>query len=168
VNLIIHHEQAWKAACQKYNLTTPDMPSTWPILISFIEVVDGQAVGIVNITTPEMAAKFLSVCDAERISKIDPTTRNKVHELTKFSGVITTKPLSFPPTIGDALVEEAYGGAIEKVEGDFIDQGQEPGTASKIPGLQELPIDPSTIEQKQKIADLGDVNEHVLDVERSV
>lgn len=37
-----------------------------------------------------------------------------------------------------------------------------------IPGLEELPIDPSKASPKHKIADLGNATDHVLDVERAV
>lgn len=37
-----------------------------------------------------------------------------------------------------------------------------------IPGLEELPLDPSKCEEKHRIADLGDATEHVLDLERAV
>lgn len=41
-------------------------------------------------------------------------------------------------------------------------------TTKPIPGLSEIPLDPSKMDSKQKIADLGDPAEHVLDDERAV
>src|SRR5665213_4032430 len=109
MNLIISHEQAWLAACQKYSFMALDTPSTWPVLMSLYEKeVTTYGSMAVNITTPEMAAKFLSSCDVERVSKIDPETRNKIHELTKLSAKVTTQPLASPFTVGDKVTSVSY------------------------------------------------------------
>lgn len=53
---------------------------------------------------------------------------------------------------------------------EVTDPWNEPHTVEQgtIPGLEELPMDPSQMDDKQKIAEFADPTEHVLDVERSV
>jgi hypothetical protein len=189
MNLIIHHETAWLSACQKYNIQI-DTPNSWPVVANFIVPADSSAVSIVSIMTVEMAAKFLSTCTPERVSKIDPATRNKVAALTMsyktgivLDSQIKPKPLTMYKVNdvikinGTTMVVTENGIQSEgQVQAEdpiigvdtLLDVAEEQMPDKGIPGLEEIPMDPSKLDPEKNIADLGDPTEHVLDVERSV
>lgn len=207
MTLIIHHEQAWKAALNKYNIVGVDTPQSWPVLVNFVQSIDNIPVVNISVVSVEQAAKFLSVCSTEQLSKINPMVRVTLAGLitNKSAGIktIATKPLQelggikaikssdgavvtlsgFPPDTkfkvgqviyfnGDTMIITAIdsptsgkGSADLLYEFEAVDYTE----METIPGLQELPMDPSKLDDKKdKVADLGDVNEHVLDVERNV
>ena len=70
------------------------------------------------------------------------------------------------------IISQVGTSADEKKEDtgilDISDAGNGLGEGVSLPELEAMPIDPSKFDTKQKIADLGDAQEHVLDVERSV
>lgn len=64
--------------------------------------------------------------------------------------------------VADSPIDNSNG--IQEITDDCI------ATAAEIvlPGTEQIPMDPGKLNAKQKIADLGDALEHVLDVERAV
>ncbi|MGC1582094.1 MAG: hypothetical protein WA766_11455, partial [Candidatus Acidiferrales bacterium] len=108
------------------------------------DILEGEAV-----TTPEQAAKLLSVCTPERLLAIPEDIRTIL--LNSFSE--SEKVLN-------------PGKPFTGIEG-IIEVG-ETVPAPVLPGLGDLPLDPGQLEEKHRIADLGDAQEHVLDVERAV
>jgi hypothetical protein len=199
--LVIHHETAWKAACQKYGLYSIATPKSWPVFASFSEPAadaDNQPTTVAMVTV-DQAAKFLSVCPPERLGQLNGHTKialetalkladkkpveaspssGSVMAITDGSAVILSgfsKPFSLGQTVemnGESYTITALGpDPITGVEGvvEYKDELPPDNDLAFIPGIQQLPVDPSKLdEKKSKVADLGDPTEHVLDVERSV
>lgn len=147
-------------------------------------------VGTVIPITPETAAKFLTSCSVERIKNIDATTLKKLHLSSYIPGTEASNstphsvnykkgatliinnmsyqvtdagiiPIVFIPDASPIQAEDpitGIQGTMEVVEDKL----------NTIPGLEELPIDPSKLEPAHKIADLGEDAGHVLDIERAV
>jgi len=161
MTFIIHHEAAWKLACSKYGIKEVQTPTSWPVIASFIPPGSSDNVAIVNIN---MAAKLLTVSPPQELLKIDPTLHDS---LVLIGSIMNTVNTTTPGGWVSATVKLPTTDPVSGEEG-MVTVVEEPATTSSIPGLEALPMDPSKMNTKQNIADLGDPSEHVLDTERSI
>lgn len=151
-SIIITNPVAWDQMRTKYDIAIVDKPSAFPVLL-ILNLEDGGSCDILEgeaVTTPEQAAKLLSVCTPERLLAIPEDIRTSL--LNSFSESSSSTLIADDPITG--------------IEG-IIEVG-ETVPAPVLPGLGDLPLDPGQLEEKHRIADLGDAQEHVLDVERAV
>lgn len=212
MNLIIHHLTAWQLACNKYQFAPVETPQSWPVLVSFPQAADEEALVPAAVMTVDMAAKFMSACTTARLGQVDKTTMTKLaltmpksNKTPMKVGMGQVKVPEAEPTVagpftaidqetGDVATLSGFSPAVQFKVGQIVNfnghqyiitgtssiiQGVDPidGTEgalivadepSNIPGIEEIPMDPSKMDQGDKIADLGDPTEHVLDVERSI
>lgn len=158
MNFIIHHEAAWKAACSNCKIEGAETPMEWPVIVCVNPSnIDGSK-GSILVVTLAMAAKLLLVAPSEKLAKLSDSTRTGLIALAAslIANTPTTLALSIDPITGNEAIIEV------------VEDSKTLLTTSFIPGIEAIPTDPSKIDIKQKIVDLGDPNEHVLDTERSI
>ena len=216
-SIIITNPVAWDQMRTKYDIAIVDKPSAFPVLL-ILNLEDGGSCDILEgeaVTTPEQAAKLLSVCTPERLLAIPEDIRTSLlNSFSESEKVLNPgKPLLLETETEGHPIKSGYVALNSKSEqvtftnlpspdlqvGSTISIGDEvytitdKGTSSStliaddpitgiegiievgetvpapvLPGLGDLPLDPGQLEEKHRIADLGDAQEHVLDVERAV
>ena len=159
---IIHFPTAWKQLCAKYNIVTTQSPNSWPVLVSFNESAEGAPISTIALVDISQAAKLLSKATPNQWDQIDISIRKQI--------MLTVLPHKMQPIpMGTPGVDMIQGNdPITGEEGILAVQIENGVPEGNIAGLEALPQDPSKLDSKQKIADLGDPTEHVLDDERAI
>lgn len=153
---IIHHETAWKAACSNCKIMGAETPLEWPVIAAINPPnIDGSK-GSILVVTLSMAAKLLIATPCEKFSESTRTGLIALAASLIANPSTTTTLVSIDPITGNEAILEV------------VEDSKASLTTSFIPGIEAIPMDPSKIDIKQKIVDLGDPNEHVLDTERSI
>jgi len=125
----------------------------------------GPQVGGLTATSPIKPPKVYSATDAAgnlyTFSGFPPSVSFKVGDKIQINGNVHT----IVAAASSIAAPDPITGAEGMVE--FKDD-EAPQPEDKIPGLEEIPTDPSKFVKKDKIAELADKDEHVLDDERDI
>lgn len=185
--LIISGESAFKAARIKYNFITNTSPKEWPILVLIEDTKEPQ---IAHVVTPTMAITLLSKMSQANIEKLDSgvykAAKTALSIKTNQGGltiwksgtkyeigqVVHHKGMNYVVTSGNswALTGSASNELMPSYVADDVEVGEDDVNEEKetIVGLEEIPLDPAKLEDDHNIADLEDMDVHVLDTERAV
>jgi hypothetical protein len=127
----------------------------------------GPQVGGLTATSPIKPSKVYSATDAAgdvyTFSGFPPSVSFKVGDKIQINGNVHTIVAAASSIVAPDPITGAEG-MVEFKD----DEAEAPQPEDKIPGLEEIPMDPGKLITKDKIAQLGDKEEHVLDDERDV
>jgi hypothetical protein len=162
--VVITVEQAAKflSVCSPNRLVALDagIRMSLNVALGGVPIGDKEKIGkLGQALTPKVYTGQDQMGNLATIAGLNPSVSFKVGDSIQFNGQ-TYKIMSVTSIISTT---DLITGAPDMVE---VKDDEAPD--SNIPGLTEIPLDPGKFAKKDKVADLGDAEEHVLDDERDV